>query len=190
MSGRSQLSKAEWLASVHESARKWKQLSEEDIAAWEKEAEWQQKQRDALLLQPLASKHEFEASGRPQSDMHAFVNDHLDRPHLKKFCHKASYQRLQLNYTNLKFAAEFSNYGMGLQDLEAGLRRDYVNLSMPRTDTNEWMDRFFGFLPQLQSTGLHEEEVVHHQTCWHKFRCCQTVPNAKKAMDLTALCPT
>ena len=180
-------SKVEWVRKFREVAQAWKDMSFEDREAWEKEAEWQQKQRNSLILQPLATKAEFKASGLPQSEMHAFVNGYIDRSVLRHFCSKASFQRLELNYQNLKCAAEISNYGMRLQDLEAGLKREFVQINMSKSEADKLMGQLFNSPPQQESTGVHEEEHVHHQTCFHKFGCCQKVSNANRAVEFTRL---
>ena len=182
-----EVSKDLWAQRVGQISEEWRQLSDDDRQAWEKEAEFQQQQRDSLLLQPLHSKREFIASGLPKEDMHGFVHSYLGQPNLKRFCEKASCSRLRLNYLMLESAKEFRNHGLGLQDIKAGLGRDLINLDVPDDEVQRSVDPLFDYPPQRDITSLADTEAVHHQTCFHKFGCCKKTAFAQAAVDLTAL---
>ena len=84
----------------------WKSEQIEVVAKYEEEAIRQQHMRDILLVTPLKSKSEYLASGLPKSEKKAFVHGWQERPELKHFAEKISYQRLQLNFSNLNDSPE------------------------------------------------------------------------------------
>ena len=102
------------MGSQGEAARQeWRELPEFEKEAWQEEANFQQQQRDKLLLTPLKAAAELAHAELPRQEAHFFTHGYSDDQGLKTFCHKASFQRLQLNFSNLENAVFF--------DLQLGL---------------------------------------------------------------------
>ena len=175
LSGES-LSSAEWACKQKELGEEWRALPEAEKDAWKDEARYQQEQRNRSLLAPLKSAEALKLAQVSCKEAHAFTHGYDSDDHiLKKFCNKASFQRLQLNYLCLERAPAFSTHNLGLQDYHAALRKQHIDLQTPLATVQALINQVFGPPPKLTIHGGSKasEQGFFATSCFCTFGCCE-----------------